>query len=67
MKVLDPRLLALRAAALYAIDGKKRYRRSHENPAVKELYRAFLGDPGGHKAHELLHTTYGARLPRGVR
>jgi iron-only hydrogenase group A len=67
MKVLDPRLLALRASALYSIDAKKRFRRSHENPAVKELYQKFLGEPGGHKAHDLLHTLYRARLPRGVK
>ena len=28
------------------------------NPAVKKLYEEFLGEPGSHKAHELLHTTY---------
>jgi len=67
MKVLDPRLLALRAGALYSIDAKKRFRRSHENPALKELYQKFLGEPGGQKAHELLHTHYQARLPRGVK
>jgi len=66
MKVLDPRLLALRAAALYSIDAKKNLRRSHENPAVKKVYETFLGEPGGVKAHELLHTHYHARLPRGV-
>jgi len=25
---------------------------------MKELYDSFLGEPGGHKAHELLHTKY---------
>ena len=67
MKVLDPRLLALRAGALYAIDAAKTLRRSHENPAVKRLYAEFLGEPGSPKAHELLHTRYTARLPRGIR
>ncbi|HHW98865.1 MAG TPA: hypothetical protein GX738_04450, partial [Firmicutes bacterium] len=32
-----------------------------ENPAVKELYRSFLGEPNGEKAHQLLHTHYQAR------
>jgi iron-only hydrogenase group A len=67
MKVLDPKLLALRASALYAIDGKKRYRRSHENPAVKALYEQYLGEVGGPKAHALLHTHYHPRTPRGVK
>ena len=33
-------------------------RRSHESPVVKEVYENYLGEPGGHKAHELLHCTY---------
>jgi iron only hydrogenase large subunit-like protein len=65
--VLDPDLLRLRARALYAIDGIKKLRRSHDNPAVKELYHAFLETPGSAKAHELLHTHYESKLPRGIR
>ena len=34
------------------------HRRSHENPVVKEVYENYLGEPGGHKAHELLHCAY---------
>ena len=47
-----------RTQALYLIDDKAAVRKSHENPAVKKLYEEFLGEPGGHKAHELLHTNY---------
>jgi iron-only hydrogenase group A len=67
VKVLDPELLRLRARALYTIDGIKKLRRSHENPAVKELYDTFLGAPGGETARALLHTRYQAKLPRGIR
>lgn len=67
VKVLDPGLLLQRAKALYAIDGAKKLRRSHENPAVKRLYETYLGEPGGKKAYQLLHTHYEARLPRGIR
>ncbi len=66
-QVLDAELLRRRARALYSIDGGKQLRRSHENPAVVELYRDYLGEIGGHKAHELLHTNYQPRLPRGIR
>ncbi len=66
-KVLDPGLLRLRASALYRIDGEKTLRRSHENPAIQQLYQDFLGTPGSHKAHELLHTQYAAKLPRGIK
>ncbi len=65
--VLDPELVKLRAKALYAIDTHKPLRKSHESPAVKQLYKDFLGEPNGHKSHELLHTSYQARAPRGVR
>jgi iron only hydrogenase large subunit-like protein len=67
LKVLDPELLAKRAQALYSIDSGKKLRKSRENPAVQELYDEFLGEPGSEKAHELLHTHYEARLPRGIR
>jgi iron-only hydrogenase group A len=67
MKVLDPELLRLRASALYSIDSKKTLRKSYENPAIEEVYSSFLGGPGTEKAHELLHTHYHARTPRGIR
>lgn len=49
---------ALRAKALYNQDADMPIRKSHENPAIKQLYDEYLGKPGSHKAHELLHTTY---------
>ncbi|MBE6934955.1 MAG: 2Fe-2S iron-sulfur cluster binding domain-containing protein [Ruminococcaceae bacterium] len=49
---------AERAKALYSEDAAMTLRKSHENPVVKEIYDTFLGQPGSHKAHELLHTTY---------
>lgn len=49
---------AKRASALYSIDEKSTIRKSHENPVVKKIYEEYLGEPGSHKAHELLHTTY---------
>ena len=51
-------LKALRAKALYDQDAGQTYRKSHENPVVKTLYEEFLGEPGSHKAHELLHCSY---------
>ena len=51
-------LKALRAKALYDADSNMPLRKSHENPSIKKLYEEYLGKPGGHKAHELLHTSY---------
>lgn len=65
-RILDPELLRLRGQALHAIDGHNRLRASHLNPAIQDLYTWFLGHPGSEKAHELLHTGYRARLPRGI-
>ncbi len=53
---------AARLAAIYAEDAGKTRRQSHENPFVTQLYVEFLGEPLGHKSHELLHTHY---VPRG--
>jgi iron-only hydrogenase group A len=60
-------VLALRAEALYTLDARATFRRSHDNPAVTELYESYLGKVGGPRAHELLHTHYSPRLPRGIR
>jgi iron-only hydrogenase group A len=65
-RVLDPELLRKRASILYSIDSGKKLRKSYENPAIQEVYDAFLGGPGSEKAHKLLHTHYTPRLPRGI-
>lgn len=49
---------ALRAKVLYDEDAAKPVRKSHENPAIKQLYEEYLGEPGSRRAHEILHTTY---------
>ena len=54
-------LKARRAAALYEADKDMPLRKSHESEAVKRLYAECLGEPGSHKAHEVLHTSYVAR------
>nr|WNF20773.1 hydrogenase [synthetic construct] len=54
----DKQILQKRQAALYNLDEKSTLRRSHENPSIRELYDTYLGEPLGHKAHELLHTHY---------
>ena len=54
-------LRAERAKALYSVDAKMELRKSQDNPAIQTLYKEYLGEPGGHKAHELLHTSYVAR------
>lgn len=49
---------SLRAKVLYDADRDNPVRKSHENPAIKELYAAYLGEPGSKMAHHLLHTSY---------
>ncbi len=51
-----------RADALYSEDERNALRQSHKNPQIKELYDKFLEEPNSHKAHELLHTSYKARV-----
>ncbi len=54
-----------RIEAIYEIDKNMSLRKSHENPAVKELYDTFLGKPLSDKSHQLLHTSYTWRSPFG--
>ncbi len=49
---------AIRAKSIYDADKGMKYRKSHDNPAIKELYATYLGEPNGHKAHKILHTSY---------
>ena len=51
-------LKALRAKVLYDADAGMELRKSHENPDCKKVYEEFLGEPGSHKSHEILHTHY---------
>jgi len=51
-----------RTEAIYAEDMSMELRKSHENPEVIGIYRDFLGEPLGHKSHELLHTHYTRRV-----
>jgi iron only hydrogenase large subunit-like protein len=48
----------LRQQALYQDDRNLPLRKSHENPEIQAVYADFLGEPNGHKAHQLLHTSY---------
>ncbi|MGE5448457.1 MAG: NADH-dependent [FeFe] hydrogenase, group A6 [Bacteroidales bacterium] len=50
-----------RINAIYREDEGKPVRKSHENKDILMLYNDFLGQPLGHKSHELLHTVYTRR------
>ncbi|KAB3534881.1 ferredoxin [Alkaliphilus pronyensis] len=47
-----------RIEAIYQVDLQSELRKSHQNPAIKELYEEFLIEPLGEKSHKLLHTHY---------
>ncbi len=50
-----------RAAGLMDEDLHAKNRLSHHNESIKALYKEYLGEAGGEKAHKLLHTHYVAR------
>jgi NADH-quinone oxidoreductase subunit G len=54
-------ILKARGNAIYEEDRSKPLRKSHENPAVLALYKDFMGEPYGEKAHQLLHTSFTKR------
>ncbi|MCL1849487.1 MAG: NADH-dependent [FeFe] hydrogenase, group A6 [Clostridiales bacterium] len=58
---MDEEYQAVRARAIYAEDRGKALRKSHDNPAIKEIYEKYLDKPLGDKSHHLLHTHYAAR------
>jgi len=47
-----------RTSGVYSDDEKSKLRCSHQNPCITQVYKEFLEEPGGHKAHKLLHTKY---------
>jgi iron-only hydrogenase group A len=47
-----------RINALYTVDERSGKRLSHENVEILNLYKTFLGKPGGELSHKLLHTHY---------
>lgn len=53
-----------RIDAIYRADKDLPMRKSHENPAVNQLYKEFLIEPLGEKSHHLLHTSYTNRKPK---
>jgi len=57
----DSEAVRVRMQALYKIDREASVRVSHANEEIKRLYEEFLGEPLGHKSHELLHTQYAHR------
>ncbi len=50
-----------RAEGIYRDDEASVVRCSHENPEIQRIYKDFLGEPNGEKAHKYLHTHYKAR------
>jgi len=58
---LDSDILSKRINSIYSMDELMVKRKSHENEAVKELYKELLEKPLSHVSHELLHTHYTAR------
>ncbi len=47
-----------RMKGTYDQDARMKYRKSQDNPEIKQIYREFLHEPNSHEAHHLLHTKY---------
>jgi NADH-quinone oxidoreductase subunit G len=57
----DPLVKRQRTKGLYESDRMLELHKSQDNPYIAELYETVLGDVGGPRAHELLHTNYSSR------
>jgi iron-only hydrogenase group A len=50
-----------RISAIYTEDEGRKMRKSHDNPAITQIYEEFLKEPLGEMSHKLLHTHYHAK------
>ena len=50
--------ISARLGSVYRQDASMKYRKSQDNPMVKQIYKEFLEHPVSHKSHHLLHTEY---------
>jgi NADH-quinone oxidoreductase subunit G len=57
----DAEVKRLRKRGLYEADKMLELHKSQDNHFVSQCYAETLGEPGSHKAHELLHTHYHSR------
>ena len=55
---VSPWVRQKRAKGIYENDRMLELHKSQENPYVKDIYETVLGEVGGPKAHDLLHTGY---------
>ena len=51
-------IIGKRMEGLYTQDRSKKFRISAKNAGITLLYKEYLGEVGGHRAHELLHTHF---------
>ncbi len=58
---INDEIRKLRSKGLNCEDAKADNRLSHKNESIIKLYKDYLGDAGGSKAHHLLHTKYSKR------
>lgn len=58
---INDEIRKLRSKGLNTEDTEAQNRLSHKNESIKKLYKDYLGEAGGEKAHHLLHTKYQER------
>lgn len=56
-----PEIVRARERALYTEDEKRKIRKAHDNPRIKELYEKFLKKPASPLAKKVLHTEFTPR------
>jgi NADH-quinone oxidoreductase subunit G len=54
----DLEFVKKRTNGLYDNDKMMQLHKAQQNPYVSNMYKTLLGEPGGEKAHDLLHTHY---------
>ena len=59
--IRQPVVRRKRTKGIYENDRMLQLHKSQDNPYITELYKNVLGEVGGHKAHDFLHTSYQMR------
>ena len=57
----NPEVRSARTQGIYTADKAQQLRKSYQNPLIDNVYEKWLDAPNSEKAHDALHTTYGAR------
>jgi iron-only hydrogenase group A len=58
---VEDKVLRNRSKAVYDLDNGSKLHTAHQSPAIQLIYSELMGEPGGEKSRDLLHTSFTRR------